>query len=96
MHVCMCVCVSVCVCLFFCQLGRLYIYHTGRYYYIETSSRPRGLKARMSTSSLVGGETMCLQFWYHATGPHVGELHVYHKANPASNTPTETSLFDRK
>ncbi|XP_033116799.1 MAM and LDL-receptor class A domain-containing protein 2-like [Anneissia japonica] len=52
---------------------------TGHYIYIETSDPRRPSQRAKITSQTIAGrdEPICLNFWYHMKGDHVGTLNVY-------------------
>ncbi|KAK3732283.1 hypothetical protein QZH41_014417 [Actinostola sp. cb2023] len=53
--------------------------HTGRgyYMYIEASSRKTGDTAVLDKSLTLSGDHLCLTFYYHMIGQHIGTLNVY-------------------
>ena len=72
------------------------VYFAGNYLYIETSNRAENDDAIIQTKSLVGGMTSCLEFWYHAKGPHIGQLHAYVVNNPGSTSQDIKPVFNCK
>jgi hypothetical protein len=57
----------------------------GIYIFIEASERKDGDKARIISGWLNANETLCLQFWYHMYGKHIGALTVILKTNHSEN-----------
>lgn len=57
--------------------------------YIEASlPRKRGDRARFESTVFppTTGKGRCMQFWYHMTGAHIGNLNVYMKIMGQSET----------
>ena len=48
----------------------------GRYYYVEASGRPKGLRARLQSISFRLNYKACLTFYYHMYGADMGTLKV--------------------
>lgn len=57
------------------------IHVPGRYVYIEASDREPGEKAILSSEEIVGGQPVCISFWYHMHGSNIGALNIYYKTN---------------
>lgn len=53
----------------------------GKYIYIEASDRKPGEKAIIHSESIVGGQSVCVNFWYHMDGADIGSLNVYYKTS---------------
>lgn len=49
--------------------------------FIEASQRRHGENAEILSDWLEPNETVCLQFWYHMQGSHVGNLSVFTSTN---------------
>lgn len=62
----------------------MYFDFAGKYVYIETSSprRPND-KARLISPSVSNTAPLCMQFYYHMYGTHIGRLNVYVKTGTA-------------
>ena len=60
-----------------CKLSHIFFFVTGYYMYIETSSpRQQGDNARLRSPNLPFSGNMCLTFYYHMYGVHMGTLNV--------------------
>ncbi|XP_035678932.1 uncharacterized protein LOC118417473 [Branchiostoma floridae] len=65
---------------------------TGYYIFIEASApQDVGDIARLYSPAVTAASAMCLRFWYHMYGMHMGELHVYTRTDPAP----EVLVFNR-
>ncbi|XP_048583834.1 uncharacterized protein LOC5504590 isoform X1 [Nematostella vectensis] len=53
----------------------------GSYLYIEASGHKQDEAARLVSGVLDANETVCLQFWYHMYGRHIGSLRVIITSN---------------
>ncbi|XP_020614679.1 MAM and LDL-receptor class A domain-containing protein 1-like [Orbicella faveolata] len=53
----------------------------GSYIFIEASQRNPGDEARLLSDEIEPSEAVCVQFWYHMHGLHVGSLSIYLKNN---------------
>lgn len=54
---------------------------SGNYVYIEASDRKPGERAILSSEDIVGGQPVCVRFWYHMHGDDIGSLNIYYKTN---------------
>ncbi|XP_031570827.1 uncharacterized protein LOC116305127 isoform X2 [Actinia tenebrosa] len=54
---------------------------TGKYVYIEASDKNPGKRALLLSDYLEGEEPVCIRFWYHMKGIHIGTLNIYSKRN---------------
>ena len=54
---------------------------SGSYLFFETSQRRRGDRVGLVSGFLEPNETVCLQFWYHMHGSHIGNLSVITRTN---------------
>ena len=45
--------------------------------YTEATNRQSGAKARIMTPIYTKTTPLCLEFWYHLNGAHIGTLNVY-------------------
>ncbi|XP_078369213.1 uncharacterized protein LOC144653157 isoform X3 [Oculina patagonica] len=57
----------------------------GAYIYIEASKRRQGDRARLMSEWMEPNKVICLQFWYHMFGKHIGQLNVF-MASSSSET----------
>ena len=54
----------------------------GYYMYVETSYNVANDTANLETPNIdfpTGGDKICVRFWYHMYGQHVGEFKIFHK-----------------
>ncbi|XP_066288978.1 MAM domain-containing glycosylphosphatidylinositol anchor protein 2-like [Branchiostoma lanceolatum] len=66
---------------------------TGYYIFIEASTpQVEGDIARLYSPTVTANSTMCVRFWYHMYGMHMGTLNVY--AQTGSTLP-EVPIFNR-
>lgn len=54
---------------------------TGAYIYTEASRRSQGDRARLMSEWIEPSTVICLQFWYHMFGKHIGQLNVFQATN---------------
>ena len=54
---------------------------SGSFLFIETSPMQRGDSVGLVSGFLKPNETVCLQFWYHMHGSHIGNLSVIARTN---------------
>ena len=58
------------------------LYFSGYYVYVETSYKKENDTANLQTPLInfpVGGQKVCVRFWYHMYGQHVGRFNLYYK-----------------
>lgn len=53
----------------------------GTYIYIEASRRSHGDRARLMSEWIEPNKVICLQFWYHMFGKHIGQLNAFLATN---------------
>ena len=53
------------------------LFFKGAYIYIEASRRRHGDRARLISEWMEPNKIICLQFWFHMFGKHIGKLNAY-------------------
>lgn len=72
-------------------VSSLLLLFPGYYLYVDSSSRPPGQLARITTEKFTNTQgTYCFSFWYHMHGANVGSLTIYLNDNGKYNVFTRT------